>query len=535
MIEKSSSYNAITVSSNHEFIELPSMPLVQDSPDAKAQQEFEKLDNAKLGWFHLRSVLVAGAGFFTDAYDLFVIALVIPMIYQVYYPQPNNPQAGSTFTKDYPVLDGLVKSSTNWGNLVGQLLFGYLGDKLGRKKMYGVELIIIIVATIGSMISAPAKYGFNILSIFAAWRFVLGVGIGGDYPASAVITSEFSNVKNRGMLLASVFAMQGIGILVGGLVTVIVLAAMESFIRADPNALDTAWRVIIGFGLIPAVIAVYFRLTIPETPRYTSKVNKDVDQANRDLELVLDLNEKANVTSSVESKSGPTAGEPAVFVYEPTFWEHFGNWQNGKVLFGAAYCWFALDIAWYGLSLNQTRILNIINYNGSNSGSVFDSFYQKGLGALIIACMGTVPGYWVTVGLVDRIGRKTIQYLGFGVITAILALLSLAFDFFVHHQAGFVILFTIANFFFNFGPNQTTFIIPAEVFPTRFRSTGHGLAAAAGKLGAILGIQLVAPYFDSFPDVVMGVFALVMLTGFFATTLIPETMGKTLEELSGEA
>ena len=106
---------------------------------------FAHLDEAKLGWFHLRAVLVSGVGFFTDAYDLFAISLALPMIYQVYYPNPSQPNSASTFTKDYPNIDVLIKASTNWGNLIGQLGFGYLGDKLGRKKMYGVELIIMIV------------------------------------------------------------------------------------------------------------------------------------------------------------------------------------------------------------------------------------------------------------------------------------------------------------------------------------------------------------------------------------------------------
>ena len=109
----------------------------------------------------------------------------------MYYPNPSNPNNTSSFTKDHSHIDGWVKASTNWGNLVGQLGFGYLGDKLGRKKMYGVELIIMLVATFGSAISAPAKYGFDILSIFSLWRFILGIGIGGDYPMSAVITSYF--------------------------------------------------------------------------------------------------------------------------------------------------------------------------------------------------------------------------------------------------------------------------------------------------------------------------------------------------------
>ncbi|KAL2915949.1 hypothetical protein HK105_204372 [Polyrhizophydium stewartii] len=92
----------------------------------------------------------------------------------------------------------------------------------------------------------------------------------------------------------------------------------------------------------------------------------------------------------------------------------------------------------------------------------------------------------------------------------------------------------LPTFFFNFGPNSTTFVVPGEVFPTRWRSTGHGLSAAAGKIGAIIGVQAVGPNFNNNPQLVIYVFAAVMATGFLATMLIPETKGKTLEELSNE-
>jgi PHS family inorganic phosphate transporter-like MFS transporter len=178
--------------------------------------------------------------------------------------------------------------------------------------------------------------------------------------------------------------------------------------------------------------------------------------------------------------------------------------------------------------------LEMINYNGSNNSPLFENFYQKSWGAVLIACMGTVPGYFFTVGFIEILGRKFIQYLGFGVLTIVLAVLSLGYDYFLAHPTGFIVLYTIANFFFNFGPNTTTFVIPGEVFPTRFKSFAHGISAAFGKLGAIIGIQLVAPFFKKNAAVVMGVFSMIMLSGLIATAWIPETKGKTLEELNSE-
>lgn len=89
---------------------------------------------------------------------------------------------------------------------------------------------------------------------------------------------------------------------------------------------------------------------------------------------------------------------------------------------------------------------------------------------------------------------------------------------------------------FNFGPNSTTFIIPGEVFPTRYRSTGHGFSAGSGKLGAIIATYAFTPVIDQ-PGgvrVILGAFSVVMFLGFLSTFLLSETKGRTLEELSNE-
>ncbi|KAJ3203049.1 Inorganic phosphate transporter pho84, partial [Entophlyctis luteolus] len=133
-----------------------------------------------------------------------------------------------------------------------------------------------------------------------------------------------------------------------------------------------------------------------------------------------------------------------------------------------------------------------------------------------------------------KLGRKPIQYVGFGVITICLAILAAMWNTLSAQSTPFLVIFTIAQFFFQFGPNTTTFVVPGEVFPTRFRSTGHGISAACGKIGAILGVQAVGPIFSTNAQLVLAIFAAIMFTGILATVLIPETKGKTLEELSNE-
>ncbi|KAI8865361.1 putative sugar transporter, partial [Ramicandelaber brevisporus] len=118
--------------------------------DKKRRDALAAIDNAKFGWFHIRACLVAGVGFFTDAYDLFVINMVALMLGYIYFADA----AGDKKNTLPKWTDSLLKASAQIGTLIGQLLFGFLADRLGRKRMYGVELMIIVIGTIGCALSS---------------------------------------------------------------------------------------------------------------------------------------------------------------------------------------------------------------------------------------------------------------------------------------------------------------------------------------------------------------------------------------------
>jgi PHS family inorganic phosphate transporter-like MFS transporter len=125
---------------------------------------------------------VAGIGFFTDAYDIFAINLVVSMLGVVFWGSSNNgiiPHSSDT----------ALKVATSGGTVLGQIGFGWLADVVGRKKMYGLELILMIFATLAQSISAGSP-ALSITGVLIFWRIVMGIGIGGDYPLSSVITAE---------------------------------------------------------------------------------------------------------------------------------------------------------------------------------------------------------------------------------------------------------------------------------------------------------------------------------------------------------
>lgn len=101
------------------------------------------------------------------------------------------------------------------------------------------------------------------------WRFLLGFGIGGDYPISATIAAEYSTARNRGAFVGSVFAMQGIGILTASVVAICTTAAFKSLILKDIAYLDYVWRIELGLGVVPALLTIYLRNKLPEPPQWT--------------------------------------------------------------------------------------------------------------------------------------------------------------------------------------------------------------------------------------------------------------------------
>ncbi|KAG7451030.1 phosphate transporter [Guyanagaster necrorhizus] len=500
--------------------------------DERRRAALADVDNAKFSWFHVKVCAVAGVGFFTDAYDIFAINIGATMIGYVYgHGQKLNTNQ-----------DLGIKVATPIGTLFGQLLFGWLADHLGRKRMYGVELILMIIATFGQTVSGSG-HAVNILGVLIVWRFLMGIGIGGDYPLSAIISSEFASTRIRGRMMNAVFASQGWGNFSAALVALIITAAYKNSILHDTppnyNHVDYMWRLLIGIGCVPGVIALYFRLTIPETPRFTMDIERNIQQASADISNVLTTGTfHQNPDAVVQRAEAPRATWA-------DFTAHFGKWENGKVLLGTAYSWFALDIAFYGLGLNSSIILEAIGFGTpltSGSQKVYDNLKNIAVGNLILSAAGLIPGYWVCFLFIDSWGRKPIQLMGFIMLTILFVIMGFGYDALTKTKSAsdaFVFLYCLANFFQNFGPNTTTFVIPGEIFPTRYRSTAHGISAASGKLGAIIAQVGFARLKDiggtnNFVKHILEIFALFMLTGIFSTLLLPETKNRTLEELSNE-
>ncbi|CAN1127759.1 Probable inorganic phosphate transporter 1-9 [Linum perenne] len=506
------------------------------------------LDTARTQYYHFKATIVAGMGLFSDAYSLFCIPPITTMLARIYYPNSKShllPTAIAMTMIGIPLL----------GTAVGQLIFGYLGDRNGRRSVYGLALIIMVASSFGCGFSFCTTKGC-VLGSLAFFRFLLGVGIGGDYPLSATIMSEFANKNSRGAFIAGVFSMQGFGILASSIVTVVVAKVFQVSSSGlsgggTPAGADVAWRLILMLGAVPSALTYYWRMLMPETARYTALVENNVVQAARDMEKILDIplcqieednplqpNTSTTTTTYVYNHNDESTSIPNTTF--PLFSKPFLQ-RHGLNLFSCSANWFLLDIAFYSTNLFQSQIYN--NFLKLDNKDVYEEAIRIAGFQGILALSSTIPGYYFTVLFIDRVGRRKIQFMGFFLMGLLYLGLGIPYSYWRENtNAGFFILYGLTFFFANFGPNTTTFIVPAELFPARFRSTCHGISGAMGKIGAVvgaLGFQLAARTYvdgDGNPKTKPMRIALVVLSAVCFLGMVityaftPETMGSSLEE-----
>jgi MFS transporter, PHS family, inorganic phosphate transporter len=458
---------------------------------APAPGTFDRLDSAKINRFQLKIMFVSGMGFFTDAYDLFVIGIVVALLKTEWHLSTNQ--------------TSWLNSATLLASAVGAILFGRIADMLGRKRIYGFEVLILAAGALASAFSP--NYTFLLVC-----RVILGIGIGGDYPVSATIMSEYSGKNTRGRMVGLVFAMQGAGLIVGPLVASILLGSGLSN--------STTWRLLLGLGAIPGLAVFYLRRRIHETPRFATAGGAH-DEA------------QAAIANATGDAVGPRAAAESKARQAQGPWDGFVELARHKRmllwLIGTAGAWALLDFCYYGNTIATPEILDLINKHASELENV--------LIQLAIFAVFALPGYVVAILLLDKTGRKSIQVMGFAMMGLMFLLIGIIPGA-TTTAVTFILLFGVSYFFTEFGPNTTTFIFPAELFPVEVRTTGHGISAGAGKMGAFAGAFL-------FPDMLASswgirgaeiVSGIVAIAGLLLTlALLPEPKGKSLEELEVEA
>jgi MFS transporter, putative metabolite:H+ symporter len=390
-----------------------------------------------------------------------------------------------------PVQVGYLASMTFLGQLTGNLLIGSISDLFGRRIAFQSTMVIWGLA---SFLAAGA---WDVVSLMV-FRFLIGVGVGGEAPVAQAVLSE---INVRAKYIAFMEGFWAVGFIISGTITYLVL----------PLA---GWRwVFVVVGLLSAVV-FWVRRSLLESPRWLADHGR-LEEA----EAVM-----SKMEAGVSAALGGPLPPPRPFLAETTL-----ETRNPlAVLFSRFYLranvmaftvWFFALLGYYGLTSWLAVILGQYGFS-----------VVKSVGFITLITFGGIPGFFTAALLLERIGRKP--------TTAIFLFMSAAMAYIYGHSINTTTLF-ISGFvmqFFMFGMWSCLYAYTPELYPTRARSTGAGMASACGRVGAIMGPIVVGYIIGAVGDT--GVFTLgaasFALAALAVLILGIETRGRTLEEICRE-
>jgi MFS family permease len=393
---------------------------------------------------HRRIAGALGIGWALDAFEVQIIGSVIPSI------------AGDFGLSKTEQIAVFVVWFVGIG--IGAMLFGYLADRVGRRRLFVATLLLYSLAAIAT--AASPSYG-----VFMFFRFLTGLGVGGEYSAVASAIAEFMPARARGRTNAAVMNFWSLGGIVAGLVSILFVSALLG---------SSGWRYALLFGAVSAGYALYARRLIPESPRWLASQGR-LEEANAVIEQVTGLERE-------RAEYLPAELNTSVRAQLAELWRE----HRGRLLFGMALD-FSEAAAYYGLFTFLSVFVLTKGVVDVPAGTV--PYYY------VIANVGALAGGLLVSWALDRAGRKPTVFLSY---TAAAASTFLVAGAAATGSPGLTLAgFTIAVFF------ATTAWVSAyptftELFPTHLRATGVGASVAVGRIGAILGAVVLAQTASSF-------------------------------------
>jgi len=412
---------------------------------------------------------------------------------------------------------GMVAAATLFGILIGASALGALSDHFGRRPMFIFEMIVFTVFLVVIVLAQSVVW--VIVGLFG-----IGLALGCDYPTAHVMISESTPSRTRGRLVLGAFAFQAAGALAGTAVGYLVLSA-------DP-ALG-AWRWMYAVAIIPAVPVLIGRLFVTESPHWLAARgrHKEAEHALKRL-----LKRAPPYPLDIDLPGADTEGSPKKEAGYGALFEK----KNRRALVLASVPWFLQDLGTYGIGIFTPTILAAsLGHKRENAQSVADIVQNDLLAAEGAAMIDVLllAGIAVAVLLCDKVGRIRLQVAGFigCALGLFLAAQSAAFDGpmkMVLIFAGFMLF----NFMINLGPNAQTYLIAGEVFPTKVRAKGAGLAASFAKIGAVITAFFFPIVLADFgTSLLLYVLVGTSLLGALTTWLFRiETKGVSLESVGAE-
>ncbi len=438
----------------------------------------ERLEKLPVGSFQYKLLAVTGLGWLFDSMDTGLIAFVLPVL-----------------AKDWsltPAQMGWIGSIGLIGMALGAVLAGTLADRIGRKKVFSITVLLYSLSTGMCALS----WSYESLLFF---RFLVGFGLGGELPVAATLMSEYAPSHLRGRFIVLLESFWALGWLVAACIAYLLIPRF-------------GWQIAFIIGTLPALYVFLIRLHMPESVRYLLAHNK-VEEAK---EIILSLEKKLKVISQ------PFAGELTPLEKGQVKEEipHFTKLWSRQFRLRTMMLW----LAWFGIVFSYYGIFmwlpSIVFAQGFAVVKTFEY--------VLLMTLAQLPGYFAAAYLVEVIGRKY-------TLSLFLLMSGVCSFFFGNASSSETLLAWGASMsFFNLGAWGVIYTYTPEQYPTAMRALGSGWAAGFGRIGGMLapmlvGVMIAASFgmnsiFFMFASVFVIISAVVLALG-------QESKQKSLEEL----
>ncbi|CAM3164203.1 putative transport protein (MFS superfamily) [Xenorhabdus nematophila ATCC 19061] len=351
-----------------------------------------------------RLLTIAGLGWMFDALDVGLLSFLLAALKQDWGLSAQQL--------------GWIGSVNSIGMAVGAFVFGVMADKTGRKSAFIVTLLLF---SIGSGLTALV----STLAALLVLRFIIGMGLGGELPVASTLVSESVEAHERGRIVVVLESFWAFGWLAAALIAYFIIP-------------DYGWRVAMLLSALPALYAIYLRIHLPDSPRYTQM-------------------------SAHKKRSSMMDNIRAVWSTD---------YRRATIMLWIL--WFCVVFSYYGMFLWLPSVMILKGF------SLVKSFQY-----VLIMTLAQLPGYFTAAWLIERYGRK------FVLVSYLVGTAVSAYFFGTADSMTQLLTFGILLSFFNLGAWGAIYAYTPEQYPTAIRATGAGIAAAVGRIGGILGPLMV--------------------------------------------
>lgn len=446
----------------------------------------QRLDRLPYTRKHNKLLMGSGVGWALDAMDIGLISFIMAAL------------ASEWMLSDTEL--SLLGSIGFVGMAVGASLGGLLADKIGRRQVFALTMLIYGVTTGLSALSTG-------LVMLIALRFVVGLGLGGELPVASTLVSEFSPRKIRGRVVVALESFWAIGWLA---------AACIGFFLV-PNV-EQGWRWALALGAVPALWSLVIRFGLPESVRFLESKGRhdEAEQVVQDFEAV------AGLTTPEEQKSDAAPAAAAKVTWRDLWGPRFRRTTIALWL-----VWFGVNFSYYGAFIWLPTLL-------TQSGLALSSSFRF----VLFMTLAQLPGYLAAAILVEVWGRRATlaTFLGGSAVGALLFANAPTIAEWIQPGSaswayGIALGTACLLSFFNLGAWGALYALTPEVYPTSVRASGAGSATAFGRIAA-MSAPLLVPIMNAAGGLafLFAVFGAMFLTAMTAALFLPEYKDQALDE-----